>query len=200
MFVQVVTAKVVDADGLQRQSERWDNEIRPSAVGFLGGTRGVTDDGRLAVVARFESAEAAQANSERPEQQAWFAETAKCLSDINFQDSNEVLVTRDGGTDRAGFVQLMRGRVADAAKMRELLARNDEFDAVMVEHRPDVLGDITMLHPDGAFTVAIYFTSEADARANETKEMPPEIQAMFEEWMAVAPVDEFVDLKNPQFG
>lgn len=35
MFVQVITAEVVDAEGLSAQMERWEEELRPSAEGFL---------------------------------------------------------------------------------------------------------------------------------------------------------------------
>jgi len=79
MFVQIITATVVDAEGLERQVDQWDTEIRPGAEGFLGSTSGVTDDGHLLVLVRFESEEAAQRNSTRPEQEAWWTETAKTL-------------------------------------------------------------------------------------------------------------------------
>lgn len=68
MFVQLIEGRVSDRDGLRRQMDRWMSELRPQAAGFLGSTAGVTDDGQAIVLARFESARAAQANSERPEQ------------------------------------------------------------------------------------------------------------------------------------
>jgi hypothetical protein len=198
MFVQVITAKVLDSERLSRQMERWERELRPGAEGFLGSTSGVTDDGRLIALARFESEEAAQRNSDRPEQAAWWAETEKNLEDVNFQNSVKIVTMRGGGSNDAGFVQIMRGRVLDAAKMEELWSRAGEFEAAMASHRPDVIGDITVLHPDGSYTDAVYFTSEAEARRNEGKDPPPEMQAMFEEWMATATVDEYLDLKQPR--
>ena len=198
MFVQVITAKVVDAEGFWRQIDRWEREIRPGAEGFLGSTSGVTDDGRLIVLARFESEEAAQRNSDRPEQGAWWAETEKTLQDVNFQNGVNVITMRGGGSNDAGFVQVMRGSVLDAAKMDELWSRMGEFEGAMASHRPDVIGDITVVHADGSYTDAIYFTSEAEARANEAKEPPPEMQAMFEEWMTAATIDEYLDLKQPR--
>ena len=39
--------------------------------------------------------------------------------------------------------------------------------------------------------------SEADARANETKEMPADAQKLFEELMSAIAVDEYFDLKDP---
>ena len=198
MFIQVITAKVVDEEGLQRQVDRWEADVRPGAEGFLGSTSGITDDGQLIVLARFESEEAARRNSERPEQGTWWAETEKTLDNPKFQDSVDVVVTGAGGSNDAGFVQVMRGHVIDAAKMTALMGRMKEFEASMAEARPDVLGDVTAFHGDGTFSDAVYFRSEAEARANEAKEMPAEMQAMFEEWMAAATIDEYLDLKQPR--
>ncbi|MGI8806577.1 MAG: hypothetical protein ACR2KK_01740 [Acidimicrobiales bacterium] len=198
MFVQVITAEVADAEGLSRQQDTWEKELRPGAEGFLGSTSGVTEDGRLIVVARFESEEAARRNSERPEQGAWWAETEKTLQNVNFQNSEKVVTMRGGGSNDAGFVQVMRGKVLDAAKLDELWSRVGEFEAAMASHRPDVVGDVTVVHTDGSYSDVIYFTSEEGARANEAKEPPPEMKAMFEEWMSAATVDEYLDLKNPR--
>lgn len=198
MFIQVITGKVVDADGLKRQIDRWEQEIRPGADGFLGSTSGVTDDGRLVVLARFESEQAAQRNSDRPEQGAWWAETEKMLDGVEFKDSVEVVTMGGGGSDDAGFVQVMRGHVNDKAKMQELRSRMGEMEKTMASHRPDVIGDVVAVHADDTYTDAVYFTSEAEARANESKEMPPEVQAMFEEFMNAFTVDEYLDLKEPR--
>ena len=40
--------------------------------------------------------------------------------------------------------------------------------------RPDILGSVSVGHEDGKWTMVIYFTSEAEAREGEAKEMPPE--------------------------
>ncbi|MGH3849039.1 MAG: hypothetical protein ACRDRT_04940 [Pseudonocardiaceae bacterium] len=198
MFIQVITAKVVDAEGLWHQVDRWEQELRPGAEGFLGSTSGLTDDGRFFVLVRFESQAAAQTNSSRPEQGAWWADTEKTLDQVTFQDGAEVFTMGGGGSEEAGFVQVMRGRVLDAAKMRALMSRMNDFEEAMSAHRPDVIGDVTVVHDDGSYTDAVYFTSEAEARANESKPMPAEMQAMFEEWTAAATVDEYLDLKEPR--
>jgi hypothetical protein len=199
MFIQVITAKVVDAEGLWRQLDRWEKELRPGAEGFLGSTSGITDDGRLIALARFDSEASAQANSNRSEQAAWWAETEKMLDDAKFQDSVDIVEMGGGGSDDAGFVQIMRGRVLDADKLAELRGRMAEFESALADHRPDVIGDVTITHPDNTYTDAIYFTSEKEARANEGKEPPPEMQAMFADWMSAASVDEYLDLKEPRF-
>lgn len=198
MFIQVITAKVVDEEGLWRQVDRWETDILPGAAGFVGSTSGITEDGQLIVLATFESEEAAQRNSERPEQGAWWADTAKTLEDPQFQDSVDVVVMGGGSSKDAGFVQVMRGHVIDAAKMAVLQGKMKEFESAMALARPDVLGDVTAVHGDGTFSDAIYFRSEAEARVNEAKEMPAEMQEMFAEWMAAATIDQYLDLKRPR--
>ena len=198
MFVQMITARVVDAEGLGHQMDRWQRELRPGAEGFLGGTSGVTDDGRFIALARFESEESAQHNSQRPEQGAWWAETARTLEDVTFQNGVKVVTTRGGGSDDAGFVQIMRGRVLDSAKLDELWSRIGEFEAAIASHRPDVIGDVTVLYADGSYTDAVYFTSEDEARRNEGKAPSQELQAMFEEWTTAVTVDEYLDLTSPR--
>ena len=54
-----------------RSAEAWRDELGEGAVGWLGGTYGFTDDDDFFGVVRFESREAAMANSARPEQGAW---------------------------------------------------------------------------------------------------------------------------------
>src|SRR6478609_2111357 len=113
MFIQVITGRAVDREGLRRLGDRWQDELRPGAAGFLGSAAGVTDDGRFIAVVRFESEAAARRNSQRAEQSAWWAEAEKCLDRVAFADSVDV-VTMLGGADKdAGFVQVMRGRITD---------------------------------------------------------------------------------------
>ena len=197
MYIQVITGTTSDAAGLRRQLDRWDQELRPGAAGYLGSTGGVTDDGRVFMAARFESAEAAQRNSAREEQGAWWAETEKFIQDPAFLDSVEVATLGGGGSNEAGFVQVMRGRVTDKEKAPELMARFAELLPTMAEQRPDIIGDVTVIHSDGTYSDILYFTSEAAAREGEQKEMPAEMGAMFEEYMAVMPIDEYIDLKDP---
>jgi len=83
--------------------------------------------------------------------------------------------------------------------MEDLRGRMKEFEALMAERRPDVIGDVTAIHADGTYTDAVYFRSEAEARSNEAMEMPEEMQAMFAEWTSAATIDEYLDLKQPRF-
>src|SRR3954462_5012624 len=106
MFIQVISGKVNDTDSFQRLGDKWEAEVRPGAVGYLGVTEGTTDDGRFFVAARFESAEAAAKNSARPEQGAWFAEVEKIVDDVTFHDCSHIETLFGGGKDDAGFVQV----------------------------------------------------------------------------------------------
>jgi hypothetical protein len=93
MFAQVIQGKTSDPDGLQAAIDRWIQELAPGAIGWLGTTGGTTEDGRTIAVVRFESEEAARRNSERPEQDQWWAETAKLFDgEATFRDSSDLLI------------------------------------------------------------------------------------------------------------
>src|SRR5262249_29424310 len=137
MFVQVIEGRVSDREGLRRQMDKWMTDLRPGATGFLGSTAGVTDDGKGIALARFESAAAARANSDRPEQGAWWNDTAKCYSgDVTFTESEDTETFLGGGSNDAGFVQIMRG----TADRDQLHAMDTAFEQVAESWRPDLIG------------------------------------------------------------
>jgi hypothetical protein len=197
MFAQVFQGRASDPAALQAAMERWVQELAPGAVGWLGSTDGVTDDGTFVAVARFESAESASRNSARPEQGRWWAETEKLFDgEVTFRDSEDVEVELPGDPDRAGFVQVMQGRVTDMARARELMGQMSPEDAAAF--RPDILGSVSIAHDGGEWTQVIYFTSEDEARAGERKEPPPEMQAAMEEMMKLGDgPPTFYDLRRP---
>ena len=80
VFVQVIQGQVTDAETVREAFDRWAQELAPGATGWLGSTAGVTEDGRFIALARFASEQAARANSDRPEQDRWWAETAKLFA------------------------------------------------------------------------------------------------------------------------
>lgn len=196
MFTQVIQGKVSDGADVRAAMERWQQDVSPDASGWLGSTAGVTDDGRFIAIARFESAEAARANSDRPEQDSWWTETSKLFTgEVTFKDSEDVDEDIVGDPDQAGFVQVMQGRGNDPDRAREIMAQDSDKWA---EHRPDVIGSVAVQHDGGAYTMTIYFTSEADAREGEKKEPPPELKAQMEELNALSSGEpEFFDLKQP---
>ena len=195
MFVQIIEGRTSDAEGLIRRGESWQAELRPGAVGFLGATSGVTADGRAITIVRFESAEAAQANGERPEQDAWWSETEKYYDgDVAFTESTDTEELLGGGSDDAGFVQVMKSRGIDRGRMAVL----DESLERFADERPDLMGSLRVwTGPDACVEVA-YFTSEAEARAGEQKELPAEMQQTMSEFEELMQNTEFLDLTNPQ--
>jgi hypothetical protein len=197
MFVQVITGKTSKAAEVRAAFDRWIDELSPGAEGWLGSTAGVTEDGRLVALARFENEEAAQRNSDRAEQGQWWAEVAKLLDgEARFRNSVDVMPDLRGNPDQAGFVQIMQGQQGpDPKRAQELMNENsDEWAAF----RPEVLGSLGISHPDNTWTMALYFTSEAEAREGERKEPPPELQAQMEEMNKLSVGEpEYFDLKDP---
>ena len=196
MFVQVIQGQVADAGKLRAALDRWAEEVAPGAAGWLGSTAGVTEDGRFIALARFESEEAARRNSDRPEQDRWWAETSQLLSgEATFKDSSDVTVDANGDPDQAGFVQVIRGRGSDPERARELMSQDS---SAWADFRPDIIGSVGVGHEGGAYTMAIYFTSEEAAREGERKEPPPELKAQMEEMQQLSVGEpEFFDLKQP---
>jgi hypothetical protein len=196
MFVQVIQGKVADPQRARAALDRWVRELAPGAEGWLGTTAGVTEDGRFIAAARFASEEAARRNSDRPEQDRWWSETSRLFDgEPTFRDSSDVVVDTAGDPDTAGFVQVMQGRSSDPERARQMMAE-DSTD--WSSFRPDILGSVAVGHDGGAWTMVMYFTSEAEAREGERKEPPPELKAQMEEMdaLSVGP-PEFFDLKQP---
>ncbi|MBX7435568.1 hypothetical protein JDV09_26270, partial [Mycobacterium sp. Y57] len=137
MFIQLIQGMVSDPDGLQRCMDRWDEELKPGATGYLGTTAGTCDDGTFIALARFESQEAARRNSERPEQGAWWAEMEECFDGpVTVMDCPNVTQWMGGGSDDAGFVQIMEGHTSNAGRMREIL---DASADRVHEARPEIM-------------------------------------------------------------
>ncbi len=196
MFVQVIQGQVADPEQVRAAFDRWVQELAPGASGWLGTTAGVTGDGRFIALARFESDEAARRNSERPEQGEWWAETSKLFTgEATFLDSTGVLVDVNGDPNHAGFVQAIQGRGSDPDRARELMGGDS---AEWAAFRPEIIGSVATEHEGGAYTMALYFTSEEAAREGERKEAPPELKAQMEEMDALSiGVPEFFDLQQP---
>ena len=164
MFVQVIEGKLKDPDLLQRQLERWRKEVKPGAKGYLGSTGGATADGTTIAVVRFESEADARANSERAEQGAWWNETSKAFDgEPAFTESSDTETLFSGGSNDAGFVQVMKGKVKDAAAFRQWGRDHEDH---LKKIRPDLIGGVDVWNGNSYISVA-YFTSEAEARKNE---------------------------------
>jgi hypothetical protein len=192
MFIQVIEGKVADEAGLRAAMDRWMRDLRPGASGWLGSTSDITDDGTFVTVVRFESEAAARHNSERPEQDAWWADTRKCFAgDVTFFDSSQVTTWLAGGSDDAGFVQVMAGHLANPQLMRSMM---EKYSEQLHEMRPEIIGGTVATRDDGEYVQTVYFTSEAEAREREHMPPPPEVADLMAEEMQDT---RFLDLHHP---
>ena len=194
MLVQAIQAKTSDAEALKGQLDRWAEELSPDAEGYLGTTAGVAQDDQFIALARFESEEAARANSERSEQGSWWEETSKHLEgDVTFHDCTDVWTYLEGGSDDAGFVQVLQGRVSDRDRFRSL---QEELTENLQEERPEVLGMLEAWDGD-LVTTAVYFASEHTAREGEGKAIPEEVREKLDEMRSLAEDLAYLDLEEP---
>jgi hypothetical protein len=200
VFVQVIRGAVGTEQEVLELLDRWREELAGDAVGWLGSTGGVTPDGELVLTARFASAEDASRNGDRPEQTAWWRELEERLTGrVTVHDCADVALVRDGGDDGAGFVQVMvwpAGAATAAAIDAATVA--DVGTALVDRHRPDVLGGLVGVADDGAVVQVVYFTSEEEARAAETRTVSDD--AASEEMRVVEQLGEpiYLDLRRPR--
>jgi hypothetical protein len=194
VFIQIIQGKCNREDELRALGSEWVAQLGPGADGWLGGTYGITDDGTFIGVVRFEDRAKAMANSDRPEQGAW-AERMAALFDgpMEFHDADDVTVMFDGGSDDAGFVQVIRGKVDDPGRLKEFLTSSAEG---LREMRPEIIGGTLALEDDGTYTETIAFTDEESARKGEAQEVPDEVASELQWAMQGAT---FYDLRRPWF-
>jgi len=194
MFVQIIRAKAADPEGIERI---WEENRDRDAAGFLGATGGITTKGEFVLAARFENRTLAMKNSNSPEQTAMWQAMEKCLAGpAEFVESEDV-ETLMPGSDKAGFVQMMRATVKDRARYEKI---DREFGDRMAELRPDVIGHMNVWLPDGRIHIVDWFTSESEARAAEKKEMPADVKKSFDEWMSLCSNVEWFDIPKPLLG
>jgi hypothetical protein len=196
MFVQVIRSeKVNDQAGVRKILERWQQELRPGATGYLGSTGGFTDDGGMVAVVRFDSEENARRNSDRPEQGEFFQEMSSYFDGpptfIDIPDAHEWL---GGGSNDAGFVQVMIGKSPDVDKLFErATSGTEELQAA----RPEIIGGVYGKYGSNQYVQCVYFTSEGEARDKESSEPPEDIKAMVEEFQRLSGEVTYYDLHDP---
>ncbi len=194
MFIQVIQGQVTDRDQAKALVGRWASEVAPTGTGWLGTTAGVTPGGAFVAVARFESEEVARRYNDRPEQDQWWTETSKLFDgEVTVRDSIEVEEFLQGGSDEAGFVQVITGQARDVDRIKELSQQYGQYAHL----RPDLIGGVIALHAEGLFTQAAYFTSEAEARAAESQEPPEEVKAVMDEENDLISSLAYIDIDEP---
>jgi hypothetical protein len=115
---------------------------------------------------------------------------------VTFHDCDDAMTFLDGGADDAGFVQVIQGRVADPERFRRSM---DLPMDLLHETRPEIIGGVIAIEPDGQFTETVAFRSEQQAREGERKEMPAGLSQALEEEMAQMQDVTYLDLRHPWF-
>ena len=194
MYIQTVQATCHQQDRMRRIVDDWSTEMA-DRDGWLGGTYGFTDDGRFVGVVRYESAAAREQLMQEPASRAgWEAALACCEGDLESHQSEDVMMMLDGGSDDAGFVQVMRGHIGDAKRVEHLAS--DEMTSMLHQARPEIIGATMVIEPDGTFVETIAFTDEASARRGERQAMPDTVREDLQR--AFADI-EYADLHQPWF-
>lgn len=194
MFIQMIQGECAKQDEMRGLVDEWCG-LMADQVGWLGGTYGWSDDGRFVGVARYESRDACTELGAMENGKAVWDRITGMIDGVEIHESEDVMVLLDGGSDDAGFVQVMRGRVNNADALRQF-AVDDEMTSMLHQARPEIIGATLAIEDDGTFTETVAFTDEASAREGETTHMPDAIVRRMEESMADV---EFIDLHQPWF-
>jgi hypothetical protein len=164
MFVQVVRGAVTDGEATLARLDHWLEHLAPTAPGWLGTTAGLTQDHELVAFVRFASAADARRSSDRVEQGQWWAESVLLFTgDVSFDNYDDVMLFGDGGSDAAGTVEVLRGRVRHGNSGPDLARRLAE-QALHQGRDEGLIGGLVGAHDDGTFTQASYFCRSASVR------------------------------------
>jgi hypothetical protein len=197
MFIQIIQGRATNPPGIRRDLGRWQRQLAADADGWLGTTTGITEDGWSITVVRFASEAQARHNRDRPEQREWWRDASQHLARIAVHDAPKVYTYRDGGSDQAGFVQVVQGHTEDMERMVSLGRDQDDSQA---RDAPYVLGMTVAEHADrpGDFTQILYFTSEQDARRLEQKRSAEDDEPARRELLDLMTNLRSFDLRDPQ--
>ena len=197
MFIQIIQGRATNPPGIRRDLGRWQRMLAADADGWLGSTTGITEDGWSITVVHFASQAHARRNSDRPEQREWWRDASQHLARVVFHDAPKVHTYRDGGSDQAGFVQVIQGHADD---MERMISLGRDQDEVLAREAPHILGVTVAEHADrlGDFTQIVYFTSEQDARSYDQDSPAEEDEPVQEERRSLLTNLRSFDLRDPQ--
>ncbi|MBL7494926.1 hypothetical protein I6A84_08970 [Frankia sp. CNm7] len=195
MFLQVIQGRVPDRSAMRVQHDRWLAEIGSDAPGWLGSTAGVTEDDRFVCLSRFSSAEALVRLGARTDQREWWARTERLfLGPVVTAEFHDVEIMLEGGADDASFVQVVQGRATDTARLAVL---QKELLRHLPDGRPDMIGGLAAVGPDGRFMRVFYFSDEELARAGEHGEPLPEVAEIDFDLRELSGEPTYHDLRHP---
>jgi len=197
MFIQVIQGRATNPPGIRRDLGRWQRQLAADADGWLGSTTGITEDGWSITVVRFASEAQARRNTDRPEQREWWRDASQHLARVVSHDAPKVHTYRDGGSDQAGFVQVIQGHTEDIERMVSLGCDQEE---VLARDAPHILGMTVAEHADrpGDFTQTVYYTSEQDARRFEQEPAAEADEPVLERLRSLMTNSRTFDLRDPQ--
>lgn len=194
MFIQMVQGACTHQDDMRMLVDDWCGEMADQP-GWLGGTYGFTDDNSFVGVVRWDTRAACQAYCDRMDAAWWWAGACEVMDGMpEVHQSDDVTMMLEGGSDDAGFVQIMHGKVGDADLLRKM-STDQEMTAMLHQARPDIIGSTLLIEDDGTFVETISFTDEESARIGEKQEMPPAADMEH----AIREVH-YMDLHHPWFG
>ena len=194
MFIQVIQGKCTRHDELRALAEALARGAGVGAVGWLGGTYGFTDDDDFLGVVRFESREAAMANSARPEQGAC-AEKMMALMDgpVEFHDCDDVTLVHGR---RLGRRRLRPGHPGQGRRPRAGSRRCSPTPRRSTRCAPRSSAARSPSSPTARSPRPSRSRDEDSAREGEKIEPPAEVRSELESMMAGAT---FYDLHHPWF-
>ena len=197
MFIQVIQGRATNPPGIRRDLGRWRRLLAADADGWLGSTTGITEDGWSITAVRFASEAQARRNRDRPEQREWWRDASQHLARVVSHDAPKVHTYRDGGSDQAGFVQVIQGHSDDLERMASLARDQDE---VLAREAPHILGMMVAEHAGrpGDFTQIVYFTSEQEAQRFEPGPLAEAEEPVAEARRSLMSDLRSFDLRNPQ--
>jgi len=196
VFIQMVEGACSQQDDMRMLVDDWCGRMADEP-GWLGGTYGFTDDGRFLGVVRYSSSAACEQLCAAADAGMWWASAEEMFDGSpEIHQSEDVMMMLNGGSDDAGFVQVMRGKVGNPDKLRRIMTDQD-MTSMLHQARPDIIGATMLIEGDGSFTETVSFTDEDSARKGEAMEMPAEVTADLQEAMAEV---NYYDLHKPWFG
>lgn len=160
MFVQVVRGVVENPAATFARLDDWLEHLAPGADGWLGTTAAITTDHELVSFVRFASAADARRNSDRVEQGLWWAGSVLLFTgDVVFDNYDDVEILGDGGSDAAGSVEVLLGRVRPGRAGSGLKGR---LAGLTADPALGAIGGLLCRHDDGQFAHAVWFCRSAN--------------------------------------